>query len=40
MLDVVLVLVAVYLVIRIVGFTVGAVIGGKLAYDLIKDKDK
>jgi hypothetical protein len=40
MLDVVLVLVAIYLSIRIVGFIAGAVIGGKLAYDLIKDKDK
>lgn len=40
MLDVVLVLVAIYLGIKVLGMIAGAVIGGKIVYDLTKDKDK
>ena len=40
MLDVVLVLVAIYLGIKVIGIIAGLLIGGKIVYDLTKDKDK
>ena len=40
MLEVVLVLVAIYLGIKVLGMIAGLLIGGKIVYDLTKDKDK
>jgi hypothetical protein len=40
MLDVVIVLVAIYLGIKVLGMIAGLLIGGKIVYDLTKDKDK